>query len=113
MAATMERVIEAAGGVLWRHTAGDTGDAGTAGVEIALVHRPKYDDWSLPKGKLVAAEHPVIGALREILEETGFGGRPGRRLGETRYLKDGVPKRVRYWSVEATGGQFMPGDEQP
>lgn len=98
-------LIEAAGGVLWRPVTG--GD----GVEIALVHRPKYDDWSIPKGKLHAGEHPLLGALREITEETGFTGRLGRMLGEINYLKDGNPKRVRYWAVRATGGEFVSGDE--
>jgi 8-oxo-dGTP pyrophosphatase MutT (NUDIX family)/phosphohistidine phosphatase SixA len=95
-----DRFIEAAGGVLWRPAAGGLG------VEIALVHRPKYDDWSIPKGKLLPDEHALVGALREVAEETGFIGRPGRALGETRYLKDGSPKRVRYWAVEAVGGGF-------
>jgi 8-oxo-dGTP pyrophosphatase MutT (NUDIX family)/phosphohistidine phosphatase SixA len=99
-----DRLIEAAGGVLWRR-------AHDGGVEVAMVHRPKYDDWSIPKGKLRSREHPLIGALREVEEETGFTGRPGRSLGEIRYLKDGAPKRVRYWAVEAGAGEFNPGDE--
>ena len=69
--------IEAAGGVLWR------GDPASA--EVALVHRPKYGDWSLPKGKLDPGEDPLLGALREIAEETGFVARPGRRVGSLRY----------------------------
>lgn len=97
-------LIEAAGGVLWRPAMG-------GGVEIALVHRPKYDDWSIPKGKLHPGEHPLLGALREITEETGFTGWAGRMLGEITYLKDGNPKRVRYWAVRATGGEFVSGDE--
>jgi 8-oxo-dGTP diphosphatase len=99
------RVIEAAGGVLWRPALG--GD----GVEVALVHRPKYDDWSVPKGKLGRNEHPLIGAVREVWEETGHIGVPGRRLGQVRYLKDGEPKRVRYWVMASAGGSFMPTDE--
>jgi 8-oxo-dGTP pyrophosphatase MutT (NUDIX family)/phosphohistidine phosphatase SixA len=99
-----DRLIEAAGGVLWRR-------AHDGGIEVAMVHRPKYDDWSIPKGKLRSREHPLIGALREVEEETGFTGRPGRSLGEIRYLKDGSPKRVRYWAVEAGAGEFNPGDE--
>ena len=97
--------VEAAGGVLWRRAAGGLG------VEVALVHRPKYDDWSVPKGKLVTDEHPLVGALREVVEETGFTGQPGRALGESRYLKDGSPKRVRYWSIEATEGEFITNAE--
>jgi len=99
------RLIEAAGGVLWRQALGGSS------VEIALVHRPKYDDWSLPKGKLEPGEPPVLGAIREIWEETGHGSVPGRPLGETRYLKDGQPKRVRYWSMRAAGGAFAPTEE--
>ncbi|MGH8892668.1 MAG: NUDIX hydrolase, partial [Actinomycetes bacterium] len=96
--------VEAAGGVLWR--ARDDG-----AVEVALVHRPKYDDWSLPKGKLDDAEHPLACALREIAEETGFAAVPGRPLGELRYLAFGAPKRVRYWSCRAASGAFVPGRE--
>jgi 8-oxo-(d)GTP phosphatase len=98
-------LVEAAGGVLWRHALGGSG------VEIALVHRPKYDDWSLPKGKLEPGEPPVLGAIREIWEETGHRAVPGRPIGETRYSKDGQPKRVRYWSMRAAGGTFVPTEE--
>jgi 8-oxo-dGTP diphosphatase len=97
------RVIEAAGGLLWRPAA--------HGIEVALVHRPKYDDWSLPKGKLTRGEHPVLGALREVYEETGHAGVPGRPIGEIRYLKDGTPKRVRYWSMRAEDGRFAANAE--
>jgi len=97
--------IEAAGGVLWRAA------LGAAGVEVALVHRPKYDDWSLPKGKLEEGEHPLLAAVREVEEETGFVGLPGRPLGEVRYLKDGDSKRVRYWAMTAESGAFVPSDE--
>ncbi|HVT65576.1 MAG TPA: NUDIX hydrolase [Mycobacteriales bacterium] len=100
-----EKVIEAAGGVLWRPATGG------AGIEVALVHRPKYDDWSIPKGKLTAGEHPIIGALREVEEETGHTAEPGRPLGEIHYLKDGMPKRVRYWAMRMTGGGFEANDE--
>jgi 8-oxo-(d)GTP phosphatase len=105
MADGSDHFIEAAGGALWRRAAGG------AGVEVALVHRPKYDDWSLPKGKLFAEEHPLVGALREAEEETGYSGRPGRSLGEIRYLKEGSPKRVRYWAIEALEGEFVVNDE--
>ena len=99
------RVIEAAGGALWRPALGGSG------VEVALVHRPKYDDWSLPKGKLGASEHEVLGGVREVWEETGFVGVPGRPLGEVRYLKDGDPKRVRYWAMRVLSGVFTPNEE--
>jgi 8-oxo-dGTP diphosphatase len=100
-----EKVIEAAGGVLWRSAMGGSG------IEVALVHRPKYDDWSIPKGKLNSGEHPVIGAVREVREETGHSATPGRSLGEIHYLKEGTPKRVRYWAMRVTGGDFAPNDE--
>lgn len=99
------RVIEAAGGVVWRSALGGVG------VEVALVHRPKYDDWSLPKGKLAPGEHPLLGGVREVWEETGHVAVPGRPLGEIRYLKDGTPKRVRYWAMAASSGAFTPNDE--
>ncbi len=99
--------VEAAGGVLWRYAADGS-------VEIALVHRPKYDDWSVPKGKLKRREHLLLGALREVAEETGCDAAIGRPLGEIRYLKDGLPKRVRYWAMCCTGEaaiEFLEGDE--
>jgi 8-oxo-dGTP pyrophosphatase MutT (NUDIX family)/phosphohistidine phosphatase SixA len=99
------RLIEAAGGVLWRPAAGGVG------LEIALVHRPKYDDWSLPKGKLSTDEHPIVGAVREVWEETGFTGVPGVPLPSVRYLKDGQPKRVKYWAMRPVAGEFVPNNE--
>jgi 8-oxo-dGTP diphosphatase len=102
--------VLAAGGVLWRRS----GD-GIDDVEVALVHRPRYDDWSLPKGKLHRDEDALLGALREIEEETGMTGRAGRHLGTTAYdvvLGDRwVPKSVEWWSVRAESGQFAPSDE--
>ncbi len=98
-------VVEAAGGVLWRR------DGAGHGVEVALVHRPKYDDWSLPKGKLLPGEHVIVGAVREVQEETGVTAAVGRPLGELRYLKDGQPTRVRYWSMRAVRGEFSPHEE--
>jgi 8-oxo-dGTP pyrophosphatase MutT (NUDIX family)/phosphohistidine phosphatase SixA len=100
-----DKLIEAAGGVLWRPAAGGSG------IEIALVHRPKYDDWSIPKGKLELGEHQVIAGVREVWEETGYVGVPGRPLGEIRYLKEGTPKRVRYWAMRVKSGEFTPNDE--
>lgn len=99
-----ERTVRAAGGVLWRRVADE--------VQIALVHRPKYDDWSLPKGKLDRGEAWVIGGVREVREETGFAATVGRTLGESRYrvLDRGrdAPKTVRWWAMRALEGSFTP-----
>ena len=70
-------LVRAAGGVVWR--------AGDGGTEVLLVHRPRYDDWSLPKGKLDAGETHEGAATREVLEETGYEVELGRELASTRY----------------------------
>lgn len=101
---TSERLIEASGGVLWRPRPDGT-------PEVCLVHRPKYDDYSVPKGKLARGEHVLLAACREVWEETGFSVTVGRPLGEVRYLKDGLPKRVRYWAMRIEGGSFSPNEE--
>jgi 8-oxo-dGTP diphosphatase len=79
------------------------------------VHRPKYDDWSLPKGKLDPDEPWVVGACREVLEETGLHVVAGRTLGESRYrvVAGGreVPKQVRWWALRADEGAFTATDE--
>ena len=99
--------IRAAGGVVWRRVDGIDGESG---VEVAVIHRPRYDDWSLPKGKVSAGESDLEGAVREVLEETGFHVRVGRGLGETRYVKSGGggmrPKVVRWWAMQAEEGTF-------
>jgi 8-oxo-dGTP pyrophosphatase MutT (NUDIX family)/phosphohistidine phosphatase SixA len=99
--------VRAAGGVLWRYVDGV--------VRVALVHRPKYDDWSLPKGKLDPGEAAVVGGVREVAEETGFAAVAGRTLGVSRYRvphhgRD-VEKSVRWWAMRATGGEFAPSAE--
>ena len=77
--------------------------------EIVLVHRPKYDDWSLPKGKLDPGEGFEEAALREVEEETGLRSSLGRELGETRYNdRKGRSKLVRYWLMTPLGGRFSP-----
>lgn len=99
--------VRAAGGVLWRRTEGQ--------LQVALVHRPKYGDWSLPKGKLDSGEPAVVGAVREVVEETGFAAVPGRRLGESRYrvLHRGrdAEKTVQWWAMRAGPGEFVPHAE--
>ncbi|MFJ2774049.1 NUDIX hydrolase [Streptomyces sp. NPDC087300] len=98
-------LVRAAGCVLWRRSPVD------GGLEICLVHRPKYDDWSHPKGKLKRSEEPLAGALREVEEETGFRCAPGATLPTVRYLAQGRPKEVSYWAAEATTGRFVPNRE--
>lgn len=98
------RTVVAAGGVVWRPAGGD-------GIEVAVVHRARYDDWSLPKGKLDAGEHPLQAACREVLEETGLEVAAGRRCPTTRYVVDGAPKRVDYWAMRCVGGDFAANDE--
>jgi len=97
--------VQAAGGIVWR-----PGRDGT--TEVALVHRPKYDDWSLPKGKLDPGERWEDAALREVREETGMTCRLGREAGSTRYTDGkGRLKVVRYWEMEPISGGFEPTEE--
>ncbi|WP_067451654.1 NUDIX hydrolase [Actinomadura macra] len=97
----MADAIHAAGAVLWRD-----------GPEIGLIHRPRYDDWSFPKGKVEKGEHVLRTAVREIEEETGLVPRLGRRLPTSGYLVGGRDKQVDYWSarpIAETG--FTPNEE--
>ncbi|GAA2831277.1 NUDIX hydrolase [Kribbella solani] len=100
--------VIAAGGVVWRERRGTR--------QVLLVHRPRYDDWSLPKGKLTAHEHVLLGARREIEEETGLQVVLGPPLGVQRYTirKNGATaqKLVHYWSaVPVDDSEFEPNDE--
>jgi 8-oxo-dGTP pyrophosphatase MutT (NUDIX family)/phosphohistidine phosphatase SixA len=99
---TGERIL-AAGGVLWRPVA--------TGGEICLVHRPRYDDWSLPKGKLNDGEHSLGAAVREVREETGVRPIVGRRLGTQRYELGPDRKYVDYWSMTPADGAFVASEE--
>ncbi len=91
--------IRAAGGVVWRPRGAEGAEP-----EVALVHRPKYDDWSLPKGKLDPGEHVLVAARREIAEETGQRVVLGRPLPDQRYAVGRRPKLVRYWAARAVDG---------
>jgi 8-oxo-dGTP diphosphatase len=96
-----EPEVLAAGGVIVRD-----------GGELALVHRPKYDDWTLPKGKLDPGEGFEEAALREVEEETGFRCTLGDYVGESTYRdRKDRPKRVRYWRMTVDGGEFTPNSE--
>ncbi|MFC4505605.1 MULTISPECIES: NUDIX hydrolase [Streptomyces] len=103
--ASDDSTVQAAGCVLWRRSPGG------GELEVCLVHRPKYDDWSHPKGKLKDGEEHLAAALREVEEETGYRAIPGTGLPTTFYEANGHPKEVRYWAAEAVSGGFSPNDE--
>jgi 8-oxo-dGTP pyrophosphatase MutT (NUDIX family) len=103
--ARLSDVVLAAGGVVWRRQS--NGD-----LEVLLVHRPKYDDWSLPKGKLDDGESAEEAAVREVEEETGLQVSLGEELPSTDYHdRFGRPKHVRYWVMDVSSGQFQPSRE--
>jgi 8-oxo-dGTP pyrophosphatase MutT (NUDIX family) len=96
--------VRAAGGVVWRAVPRADGAGGPAAFEVVLVHRDRYDDWSLPKGKLDRGESYEQAALREVAEETGLVCELGPELPSTRY-RDGKrrDKLVRYWAMRVVG----------
>ena len=92
-------MIRAAGGVVVR----ETGD----GIELLVVHRPRYDDWTFPKGKAEPGESDEDCALREVEEETGLRCKLDRELRSTNYADaHGRQKRVRYWLMHPAGGEL-------
>ena len=97
-------MVRAAGGAVVRH--------GEAGAEVLLVHRPAYDDWSLPKGKCEAGESDEACALREVEEETRLTCTLAFELPSTRYRDArGRPKTVRYWAMRPAAGDAAPATE--
>ena len=97
--------IVAAGALIWRRNESDQ-------IEIAFVHRIKYDDWSIPKGKLEGEESLIACAYREVMEETGFSVRFGQSLGSVSYQVGDRPKSVTYWAAKYLDnpGQPNPGE---
>jgi 8-oxo-dGTP pyrophosphatase MutT (NUDIX family)/catechol 2,3-dioxygenase-like lactoylglutathione lyase family enzyme len=92
-------IVRAAGGVVWRRSP-------DGGLEVVLVHRPRYDDWTLPKGKLDPGESDEAAALREVEEESRIVGRLGPELPGTTYIdRSGRTKTVRYWAMTVDGGR--------
>ena len=97
--------VRAAGGAVWRRN-----EAGV--IEVLLVHRPRYDDWSLPKGKCDDGEGFLACALREVEEETGLVCEAGPALTDVTYRdREDRFKIVRYWALQPTGGAFVENDE--
>ena len=94
----------AAGGVVIRQTGGS--------VEVLVIHRPRHDDWSLPKGHVDPGEAAQQAALREVREETGYDCVAVVEVASSDYLTaDGTRKVVRYWLMEPVSGSFEPNDE--
>ena len=106
-----EEVVRAAGGVVWRPD-GSASALPAGEVEVLLVHRPKYDDWTFPKGKAEPGEADEDCAVREVTEETGLRCELGAELPTTEYRdRFGRAKRVRYWAMRRVAGSFSPGQE--
>lgn len=100
----MTEIVRAAGGLVFR--------AGDHEAEIVLVHRPAYDDWAFPKGKVHPGESEEDAALREVEEETGLRCRLESVVGTTRYQDSrGRDKVVRYWQMTPIGGVLAPANE--
>ena len=97
--------MQAAGAVLWRP------DTESGEPRIAVIHRPAYDDWSIPKGKIDPGETAPVAAVREIFEETGQRAYLGRRVAKVSYPIPTGNKVVRYWAARSRGGDFVPGRE--
>ena len=92
-AVPVNKAILAAGAVLWRP------NGNPSALEVAIIHRPRYDDWSLPKGKVDPGETEPVTAVREVHEETGYSSVLGRRLAAVSYPVEQGIKKVRYWAA--------------
>lgn len=100
----MTDLLRAAGAVVWR--------GAESSPEVAVIHRPAYDDWTFPKGKLKTGEHVIAAALREVHEETGMTIALGRALPPVHYISRGRLKRVDYWTGRAVADDgFTPNEE--
>lgn len=99
-------MIRAAGALLWRENS-------ERNLEIALVHRPKYDDWTLPKGKIEPGESALQCAYRELIEETGIKAAFTQQLGSVEYEESGQRKRVIFWAAQSSSSNdaFVANDE--
>lgn len=120
------RIVYAAGAVLWRPGHGEVSPTGSnpgsksaksaaksvaRSIEIAVIHRPRYDDWSLPKGKVDPGETAPVAAVREVDEETGHRCHLGRYLTTITYPIDQGVKKVHYWAARSLAGEFTPNHE--
>ncbi|MGP3913913.1 NUDIX hydrolase [Nonomuraea sp. 10N515B] len=100
----MTDLLRAAGAVVWR--------GAESSPQVAVIHRPAYDDWTFPKGKLKTGEHVIAASLREVREETGMTVALGRALPPVHYISRGRLKRVDYWTAHAVADDgFVPGEE--
>lgn len=98
-------MVRAAGGIVFQRT-------GDEPLQVLLVHRPKYDDWTIPKGKNAPGETDECAALREVEEETGLRCDLLYELPRSRYRDArGRRKVVRYWAMRPVAGEFAPHDE--
>lgn len=101
---TVAADVLAGGGVVWRRRKGE--------IRILVVHRPRYDDWTFPKGKVDDGEKISECALREVEEETGYRCELGEKIATMEYTDNkGRLKQVRYWLMEVVDGDFEPNDE--
>ena len=107
-----DETVRAAGCVVWRESTNEPGGEGDPEIEILVIHRDRYDDWSFPKGKLDNGESDLEAALREVREETNVEGTLGPELSPVVYTDHKSRlKTVRYWPLEYTSGRFEPNDE--